>query len=102
MPGTRKVWNFCFVAHNYSQETLKSIRGLESKSKYLVFGYERSKVGTPHLQGYCQLLEPMAMHELQKLNSWHVEAARSGGRRASDYCKKTGSFEVYGVPPVSR
>ena len=63
--------------------------------KYLVFGREVGESGTPHLQGYAQLIVRTAVSKLPKF-PWHTEAAKGTPEQASQYCKKDGDFKEFG------
>lgn len=96
MPALQ-VWSVCFTVNNYTPELVESIKAFASNCRYLVFGYEVGDNGTPHLQGYAQLLKKMSLAKLGKMFSWHVEPTKGTPEQASAYCKKDGAIEEFGT-----
>lgn len=92
-----KRW--CFTVNNYTEDEIESVRSLPAK--YHVFGYETGESGTPHLQGFAVFAEMKRMAAMKKLlPRAHLELAKGSSLQASDYCKKDGKFEEFGVPPA--
>lgn len=70
---------------------------------YHVFGRETGESGTPHLQGYSVFERAITFRTVKtRLGSdrLHIEAARGSPQQASDYCKKDGDFDEFGVLPT--
>ncbi|AKV62289.1 putative replication initiation protein [Mytilus sp. clam associated circular virus] len=70
--------------------------------KYLVFGRETGESGTPHLQGYFELVKKLRIHQIKGTLGFersHLEVARGTSLQASDYCKKENAFEEFGALP---
>ena len=70
--------------------------------RYLVFGRERGDSGTPHLQGFFVVANPVSLSQSKTLlNNYrcHLEIARGTPQQAADYCKKDGDFEEFGELP---
>lgn len=90
-----KFRNFTFTFNNYPDTSL--VDGLECK--YIIYGKEVGKSGTPHLQGVvvfnCQKSEK-AVRSL--LPGCHVEAARDI-QAAILYCRKDGDVTERGISP---
>lgn len=93
----QRVRNFCFTLNNYTDQELEIIDTFECK--YLVYGKEVGKEGTPHLQGYCELANAKTLKCLKKKFSdrAHIEPRYGTAQQASDYCKKDGKFVERGV-----
>lgn len=94
-----KARNFVFTINNYVDEDMDRIRGIggDEGCKYLCFGIEVGESGTPHLQGYVEFKNPRAFTAVCKLLKGHVELRKGTAKQASDYCKKDGKFEEFGV-----
>lgn len=93
-----RLRNFCFTINNYTEEDITNLEGLDYK--YLIFGKEKGKEGTPHLQGYCELNTQTVFSKIQKaLNKRaHLEGRKGTAKQAIDYCKKDGEVTEYGEP----
>lgn len=99
-----KYW--CFTLNNYTQLDLEHLHALAPTVDYLVFGEETAPTtGTLHLQGYVCF---KTNHRLQSAKAAlspnpgiHVElkSTNSTHLQASDYCKKDGNFEEFGLLP---
>lgn len=106
--ATNKHW--CWTLNNYTEEEVTALRHsvvllLERKEiDYIVYGFETAETGTPHLQGYVEFKHHHNIREAQfELNvpyHTHFEVRRGTRYQASEYCKKEGNFEEYGVTPV--
>jgi len=96
MPA-KQVASFVFTFNNYSAEQVEQVKALSTQSRYLVFGYEVGESGTPHLQGYCQLLKKVSLSKIGKMFPWHVEPTVGSPAQASAYCKKSGNIEEFGT-----
>lgn len=85
---SRRYRQFCFTINNYSENDIKLLADLDHH--YMVYGKEVGDNGTPHLQGYCQLLQQKRLSALKKyLPRAHIEEARDKtGKLAAAYCKK--------------
>lgn len=93
--------SFHFTVNNYTDDDVAELRKISSKVKYLVFGKEISSSGTPHLQGFVVFPNPRRLSSLHSLlpSHGHWSALRTSEYRSSNYCKKEGDFEEYGVSP---
>jgi len=99
--------NVCWTLFDWTDEQLALIRTCVSggHAKYLVFGRETCpETSKKHLQGYSEFTKRMSWPAIRKL--WNVGnigqsircATRYGTpQQASDYCKKDGDFEEFGV-----
>lgn len=96
---------YCFTINNYTAEEVDAVRatGSSPNTAYLVFGFEVGESGTPHIQGYAYFKSAVG-RDTAKLrlggNRVHVESQQGSFQQASDYCKKEGNFEEFGVLPA--
>lgn len=89
-----------FTLNNPTDEDRTAVKELEPLSKYLVFGDETGKEGTPHLQGYVVLRKSTRRSVLSKIvPRAYLDVARGSHSEASAYCKKEGSFSEFGQLP---
>ena len=85
-----KLRNCCFTWNNPDdiariEAKLRGWRGVA----YMVYGLEKSKEGTPHLQGYCEFNNQKEWSSVKKmLEGAHFEARRGTAAGAARYCKK--------------
>lgn len=93
-----KPWrNWAFTFDNYSEINTSIIQEITGETcKYIIYGKEVSKSGTPHLQGYIEfydckrkigvkkILDPL----LGKKSKVHVEPANAGRFFNRMYCSK--------------
>lgn len=100
-----KYW--CFTLNNFSTDDEERIKrqgqacqDSESSSiTYLVFGIESGSSGTPHLQGYVEFRSRARLSSVKRLlgGNPHLEVRRGTSIQASEYCKKDGSYQEFGV-----
>lgn len=94
---TSRRW--CFTVNNWTPEDEKLFQNLECK--YLVYGREVGKEGTPHLQGYVTFKSTKRLTGLKKVHTTaHWEAAQGNSQQSSDYCKKDGDYFEKGDTPT--
>lgn len=100
MQVDKRVKDVVFTINNYSDDDIKCITNLPTS--YYIFGREVGISGTPHLQGYCELLCRMRFSRLIKLfnKRAHIEPRKGTNTQAIDYCKKDGDFTEEGTPKV--
>lgn len=99
---TNSLINWIFVLNNYTSEEEDAIReaanSIESPFKYIIFGRERGESGTPHLQGYFQLIKKRRLKGvkgLPGLSRAHFEGAKGDVESNRKYCSKEGDvFET--------
>jgi len=110
MPGAR---HWVFTLNNYTDADVSKLEcygealgGGDSTRQpcYLVYGFELSESGTPHLQGYVAFLKRLSLRSVKAVVSSraHCEVARGTPEEASIYCKKSGTFKEYGCLPCGR
>ena len=99
MAQATAVMNWCFTSNNPESEP----RFQKSIMKYLVFGREVGESGTPHLQGYVQLLQRKRLSFLRNNmgGSFHWESAKGNCSQNQEYCKKDGNFQEFGEARLS-
>jgi len=91
-----KRWVFTY--NNYTLEIESLIKGLDCA--YCCYGREVGESGTPHLQGCICFNTQKRLTACKKiLPSAHWEIMRGNIVEASDYCKKDGEFEEFGLMP---
>lgn len=82
-----RLHSFCFTINNWEDPDLEACLNLPHS--YLVIGKESGESGTPHLQGYCELIKKVSFGKLKKLlPKAHIERRMGSSQQASDYCKK--------------
>ena len=100
---------FCWTLNNWSDDHIKAIEEkIVPLCKYLIWGKEVGKKGTPHLQGFLILKKRKRLGTLR--NEWipavgkaaHFEKARGSNYDADQYCKKDGDFKFYGDYPKGK
>lgn len=94
MPKNKRLRNFCFTWNNYPDDHKERLLALPYK--YIVWGQEVAKTGTPHLQGYIELDRRMMFNAIKKKTDpkIHIEERRGTPKEASDYCKKEATVIV--------
>lgn len=92
--------NWTFTLNNPTPDHEVVLRDLVPDiASYVVFGRETGDSGTPHLQGYLQLVKRKRLAGMKKLlQTAHWEPARSTLDANKKYCTKDGDFVEYGVP----
>jgi len=89
-----RAW--CFTINNYKDVHIQQLKDI--KTKYLVYGLEVGKSGTPHIQGYMELASAQTMSALKKkLPGAHLEPRKATPEQAAAYCKKDGEFTETGT-----
>lgn len=98
------VRGWCWTLNNYTATELDDIKALnreENSIKYTVYGFEIGEQKTPHLQGYTYFANARTLAGVKLLYPRaHLEKQRGTFTQAIEYCKKDGSFEEYGRPPM--
>lgn len=97
MPGGAKHW--VFTLNNYSDIEVTALRELECV--YIIFGFEVAPdTETPHLQGYVSFDSRKSLAQVKdRIPRAHLEISRGTPKQASEYCKKSGTFEERGQLP---
>lgn len=101
MPSAHRLRNLCWTLNNYTEDEIQHIKDVDpSKVKYICYGMEVGENGTPHLQGYAELVSQMSFTTVKPLISAraHIEPRRGSARQAAGYCKKgtdPGPYDQY-------
>lgn len=92
MSDNRKnLRNFVFTLNNYTDAEVDTV--CEIPHKYLIIGFEVGECGTPHIQGYCELLKQTKFATIKKMiPRAHIEPRNGTAQQAADYCKKDGDW----------
>lgn len=95
-------YNWKFTINNWTPEHVQHLKAM--KYKYLLFGREVGKEGTPHLQGVVRMKSNKTFTQMKTCNmvpGAHLEVVRSM-EDAIEYCKKDGDYEEYGSIPITK
>ncbi len=92
-----KSSDWVFTINNYTPSHVKRLR--VKFYKYIIFGYERGKNGTPHLQGYIEFPVKYIRLEVKKMfmtrKVW-LQPRTHTPFQVRRYCMKDGSYEEFG------
>ncbi|ARO38304.1 replicase [Circovirus sp.] len=98
----RTVRKFVFTWNNYTEDDIVKVKEfLTNNCKYGIFGKEIAPTtGTPHLQGYANLIKPMRFSTIKKRlhNGIHIEKAAGSDIDNQRYCSKAGEIFETGNP----
>lgn len=87
--------NVVFTINNYTLEDICLCA--DAPWSYLVVGWEKGEEGTPHMQGYGELIKQTRFTTVKKyLPRAHIEGRRGTQDEAIKYCKKDGFFTEHG------
>jgi len=101
MPSRPQVCGYCFTINNPTPDDLQRVRTIPCA--YIIFGFEIGENNTPHLQGYIHFERSKRFsHVKQLLPRAHIEIRNGTVEQAITYCKKDGTYEERGVPPLSQ
>lgn len=88
---------YTFTVNNYTQSDEFSVRMLMKKAKYGIVGKEVGEKGTPHLQGYIHLLNPLCFEKLKAyIPRAHIEVAGGTDMDNYRYCSKDKEYTEWG------
>lgn len=90
---TWKCVRWCFTLNNYTAHDTKCVRNFAKKHcKFMVYGLEVGAEGTPHLQGYLELLQKhdigWVTARLTDRKAAHVEPCKASPEANIAYCEK--------------
>lgn len=94
--------NWMFTVNNYTTEDMVKLDNLNDrvKIKYLIYGKEIGKEGTPHLQGFICFKDAKTWKVVHKyLPSWWCHYTNSSADANIKYCSKDGDFKEFGERP---
>jgi len=94
---------WCFTLNNYTAAEEDLVQTIDCEDvAYLTYGREVGASGTPHLQGYLELLVRKRVGQLRNLlglQRGHFELRRGTAEQAITYCHKSDNEPyVYGEP----
>lgn len=90
---------WCFTINNDRYKDLKELITL-CDSDYLIFGFEKGKSGTSHIQGYLYFDNARSFQSIKRfLPRAHIEPAKGTPEQNHDYCTKDGLFFEFGEIP---
>jgi len=88
---------FQFTINNYSLDDIDQV--CACPYNYVCVGFEVGKEGTPHMQGYMELITKRRIKSVKKmLPRAHFEKAKGTMAQNKTYCKKDGNFIEDGIP----
>lgn len=98
--GNTKAKHWVFTVNNWTAQDEDTLKNL-ADTAYLVYGYETAETGTPHLQGYVAFTHRLRFTQVRSRmpEGTHIEVKRGTALEASEYCKKGGVYQEYGVLP---
>jgi len=102
MSHTTRTRTWCFTLNNYNDVHIKHIKEvLALHARYVVFGKEVGKQGTPHLQGYVYFTNAKQRQAVARLlpNAW-LDVANGSAEKNRKYCTKEGDFWEQGEIPM--
>lgn len=103
MAPSPKARRWCFTLNNYSPDELEHVNAFFAgpRVRYGIYGRETGDGGTPHLQGFCILNQPIRFQSFKNAlcPRAHLEVARGTSEQAADYCRKESDFHEVGVFP---
>lgn len=94
--GRHRAW--CFTINNPTEADHFAVNLLMRKAQYGIAGDEIGEKGTPHIQGYIHLENPLSF-ELMKKSLCRANLSVAGGsdKQNFDYCSKGGQFKEWGI-----
>jgi len=100
----KQAKRWCFTLNNYTEQE-EAAAGAAAEGGDIaaaVIGREVGEQGTPHLQGYLELVRKCTLVALKRRHGWlaraHLEVARGTPVQAAEYCRKEGQVLVeFGV-----
>lgn len=97
---------FCLTINNYEEipdciEILESFYYEDENCTYLIYGKEKGKKGTPHLQCYIYYTNQVDLKQAIKwFSPWHVEAQKASKNvNAYYYCMEDNEYTELGTRP---
>ncbi|ORX63276.1 hypothetical protein BCR32DRAFT_251666 [Anaeromyces robustus] len=94
-----KTIYFAFTLNNYTEENITQIKEFAKiHCARLMFGYETSESGTPHLQGCFQTKQRVRLSTIKNkigIPSIHLECQKKQYLANARYCNKNGNSYFY-------
>lgn len=101
-PKDTPALRWCFTWNNYTPRDVCDVEEFaKDHCSYLIYGKEKGKEGTPHLQGFFRLQSRMSLTRLKVLlgKHPHFEKAVADDAKNIEYCSKEGEFVEFGDRP---
>lgn len=88
---------YCFTINNYTSSDHFAVDMLMKKAIYGIVGEEVGDKGTPHLQGYIHLANPLSFNALKKfITRANIRVAGGDDSQNFTYCSKDGKYKEWG------
>lgn len=99
--------NWCFTLNNYTLEDIQKFKDfIQDECVFGIFQREVGECGTPHLQGYLQLITKKRISYLKSNahGTAHFEGAKGSSAQNIAYCSKEGGSDKFelGTPVCER
>ena len=100
LPPNNSCFKWDFVLNNYNEEEENQLlHDLHDNCKYFIYGKEVGEQGTPHLQGYFNLIKKQRLSGLKTIFGKRFSFRPCRNEKALiAYCKKDGDFFEYTRP----
>jgi len=101
MSHTTRTRSWVFTLNNYNDVDIEQVQFVGKRAKYMVYGKEVGKEGTPHLQGYVYFEHPKQRKGLARVlpNAW-LSPANGNAQKNRTYCTKDGDYWEHGEIPM--
>lgn len=101
MPKKTRSRGWCFTWNNYIEADILYLK-TNPICKYLIYGNEKGKQGTPHLQGYVHYATLKSFAQVREhFKNNHVEIAKWQDASIK-YCQKDGNYTERGEKPLTQ
>lgn len=90
--------NFCYTLNNPTPREIRSLQDITCEvCAFHIYQHEVGANGTPHLQGYIQLLRRRSIKSAKKVlgTRCHIQVARGTPAENEAYCTKEGGHSQY-------
>lgn len=99
--ASKKIKKFVFTLNNYTPEEASAIQQYAAaNATFAVIGHEVGEEGTPHLQGFMNLIKQSRFTAIKKIMPRaHLEVARGSDQDNLNYCSKQDKAPfIHGTP----
>lgn len=95
---------YCYTINNWTSSDHFGARLLARYANYSIIGKEIGhECGTPHLQGYVHLPNPVSFEKMKKaLPRANIRVANGSDTQNKTYISKDGDFEEFGAPSIGQ
>lgn len=94
--------NWCFTINNYTEQNVWELNDIECR--YMVYQYEQSQTGTPHIQGFIVFQNARRLTTVRSMRAFrraHLEVAHGSVEANVAYCTKQ-TTRCAGTEPIER